>query len=321
MPNPLLQTYRDRSKKPPRNPGIAGVEEREIIIENPEMEHYAGANNAYRGTEQHGVKTDEHASIYDPGNDDAHHEDINPMSIEPTVQPIPVLVVNEYGKEERQFRAYQFLVQAQAQQIINAHPKRSRVTIRNVAQVSTSTGTLPSNIFLATTSSVNSGNGGTVNLPVTNPGWTGLMVTYTVSNLVLGAATDTRPKLQQTTDGTNWVDVPNSEKIFIANGTQTAFIPGPVSSRVRLAWTVTAGPVTSETITANVILFPIDVSDTVVGNPVYIGGDATLSLITGYRLDPGNELTLDTETEVWAMCAPGLQSSLQILDQYSVQLP
>lgn len=321
MPNPLLQTFRDRSKTPPRNPGIAGVEEREIIIENPELEHYAGTNNAYRGTEQHGVKTDDHATAYDPGEDDARNEIVSPTPLAPVVEPIPVLIVNDYGREERQFRAAQFPIGDRAQQVVSAHPKRSRVTIRNIAQVTTSTGTLPANIFLATTSSLNSGNGGTVNLPVTNPGWTGLMVTYTVSNLVLGAATDTRPKLQQTTDGVNWVDVPNSEKIFTANGTQTAFIPGPVSSRVRLAWTVTAGPVTSETITANAILFPIDVSDTVTGNPVYIGNDATLSLISGYRLDPGNEVTLDTESEVWAMCASGLSSTLQILDQFSVQLP
>lgn len=320
MVNPLIQTYRDRSKKPPRNPGIAGVEEREIIHDDPTLEHYAGSNNAWRGIEQHGVDAKSHASAYDHGDYSDDNDLVYPVELPEVVAAIPVEIVNQFGHEERQFRAYQFLVQAGAQQIVNAHPKRRRVTIKNPTQVSASTGTLPSNIFLANLTGTNSGNGATVNLPVTN--WTDLMVTYTVSAMVLGAATDLRMRLQQNTDGVNWVDVPNSEKIFLAPGTQTAFLNGPISSRVRLAWTVTAGPLTSMTGLANAILFPIDVSDTVTGNAVYIGPDATLSTITGYRLDPGAEITLDSETEVWAMCGTaGLQSTLQILDQFSVELP
>lgn len=192
MPNPLMQTFRDRSKRPPRNPGIAGVEERQIVIDNPEMEHYAGSNNAYRGTEQHGVKTDEHATAYDPGEHDGHSEVVSPMPIKAVVEPIPVLVVNEYGSESKQFRAYSFPVSARAQQIVNAHPMRKSVTIKN-----------------------------------------------------------------------------------------------PTAS----------------------------------ANPVYINSDSTLSLITGFPLDPGQEVLIYTETEVWAMCAAGQTATLRILDQYSVELP
>lgn len=317
--NPLIGLI-DTSKKTPVHPGIAGVEEHDPTHSDPTMEHYAGDNNAWRGTEMHGVATKEHAEAYDHGSANAENAPVVSYThIPEPKEAIDVRVVNEYAHEERTFRGIQFPVGPVAQQIVGAHPKRSRVTIKNIAQSSVSSGTLPSNIFLANLAGTNTGNGGTINLPITN--WTDLMVTYTISALVLGAATDVRMRLQQTTDGVNWVDVPGSEVTFTAPGTQTAFLHGPVSSRVRLAWTVTAGPLTSMTGLANAIVFPIDVSDTVTGNEVWIGHDQTVSSFTSYRLDPGSEITLTTERAIYAIASPNEQSLLQLIDEFSVEIP
>jgi len=318
--NPLLG-FIDASKRPPRNPGINGVTEREIITEEPVQEFYEGDNNAYRGTETHGVSTETHAKAFDPGSPDLG-EDHGNVYLDPpkAVDAIPVEIVNQYPREQRRHRAYSFPVSSNAQQIVTAHPKRSRVTIKNPVQTSVDTGTLPPNVFLSNLTNVtNDGNGSTVNVAAT--GWTDLMLTVTMTSVVLGAATNIIVKLQQTTDGVNWVDVPGSDLTFTVAGTQTAFIQGPVSSRVRLAWDVTAGPGTDFDGTGNLVVFPIDLTSANVGNEVYIGSDATLSTITGFRLDPGQELTLTSETEVYAMCSAGETSTLEILDEYSVELP
>lgn len=129
--NPLLGIM-DSSKRPPKHPGIAGVEDREIHLTDPTMEHYAGDNNAWRGTEMHGVATKEHATSYDPGvhsEENAHviSEHHDPIEHD----PIDVRIVNEFNEEVRDFRAVQFPVGAIAQAIVGAHPKRLKVLIRN----------------------------------------------------------------------------------------------------------------------------------------------------------------------------------------------
>lgn len=323
MPNPLLSFMRNVSKKPPRHPGIAGVKERDIIYTEPLEEAYEGDNNAWRGTEQHGVKSPQHATAYDTGDTQRDAENagvVDYAEIPEPVQAIPVEIVNQFARELRDHREYQFPVGANAQQIVGANDKRSRVTIRNIAQTTTPAGTLPPNNFMATMTNVtNDGNGSTVNLSAS--GWTDLMFTVTMTSVVLGAATNIIVKLQQTTDGVNWIDVPGSDLTFTAAGTQTAFIQGPVSSRIRMAWDVTAGPGTDFDGSGNVIVFPIDLTDTITGNEVFIGRDATLSTFTGCRLDPGQEITLAAETEVYAMCNSAETSLLQIIEEFSVELP
>lgn len=320
MPNPLVQFSEIVGRKTPRHPGVAGVKPE---ADTPESEeYYEGDNQAWRGTELHGVKSEHNSKAVEYGNRDAENAEVltKYAPAPDPVDPIPVVVVNEYSREQRRFRAASFPVRDQAQQIVGAHERRTRVLIRNISQTLTPSSTLPPNNFLATMNNVvNNGNGSTVALP--DSGWTDLLMTVTLSNVVLGGATNVIVKLQHTTDGVNWVDIPTSLLTFTAPGTQTAQITGPVSSRVRMAWTVTNGPATDIDGSGNVILFPINFNDVVTGNEVYIGSDASLSPITGYRLDPGQEITLSTETEVYAVCSTGETSLLNILDEYAVEIP
>lgn len=321
MPNPLVQFAGIiGGKRPPRHPGVAGVK---LEADTPEAEeYYEGQNQAWRGTQLHGVETETNSKAVEWGNRDQENAEVL-TQYDPApeqVDPVAVYVVNEYSREQRQFRAAQFPVRDTAQQIVSGHDHRSSVRIRNIGQTLTPSSTLPPNNFLATMNNVTTaGNGSTVALP--DSGWTDLLMTVTLSNVVLGGATNVIVKLQHTTDGVNWVDIPSSLLTFTVAGTQTAQITGPVSNRVRMAWTVTNGPATDIDGLGNVILFPINFNDVVTGNEVFIGQDASLTTFTGFRLDVGQEIVLSTETEIYAMCSPGETSLLNIIDEFSVEIP
>lgn len=192
MPNPLVQFGQHiGGKKPPRHPGVAGVKPE---ADTPESEeYYEGQNQAWRGTELHGVPTEHNSKAVEYGNHNAENADVVTKYAEPPnlADPVPVVVVNEYSREQRRFRTAQFSLRDRAQQIVGAHERRSSVRIRNMETV----------------------------------------------------------------------------------------------------------------------------------NKVFVGTDASMSVIVGYRLDPGQELSLKTETEVFAMCNIGETALLSILDEYSVEIP
>lgn len=128
--NPLM-AFIDASKKPPRNPGIAGVEEREINPDTPVLEYYEGDNNAWRGTEQHGVATKDHAKAYE--GEPLGENNTTTFVPEPKiVDPIDVRVVNEFPNEIRRARLFSYPVNDQPAQLVNARTSRYRLFIKNI---------------------------------------------------------------------------------------------------------------------------------------------------------------------------------------------
>lgn len=130
--NPLL-AFLDTSKRPPRNPGIAGVEEREIVLTDPELEYYEGDNNAWRGTEQHGVASQDHAKAYEvPAHNPDTAEIISPIPEEAPKDPIDVRVVNEYSSERRAWRTSRetLMPKQPPRQIVNRNENRSKLIIK-----------------------------------------------------------------------------------------------------------------------------------------------------------------------------------------------
>lgn len=96
MPNPFIKLGGQVQSKEPQ-------EHRPEPIA-PIPESYEGVNNPWRGTEDHGVAPTNTPAP--PGMDADTKAGIHYMPPEPEHDPIPVYVVNEYGKEMRKWRVY-----------------------------------------------------------------------------------------------------------------------------------------------------------------------------------------------------------------------
>lgn len=145
--NPLIG-FLDTSKKPSRNPGTNGVEERQLDPDTPTLEYYEGDNNAYRGTEMHGVATKEHAKAYEhQPTDNAPVTSYLPPPKE--AEPIDVRIVNEYARELRSGQLFSLPVTDTATRVVGIHDGRTKITIRNTG------GAAPSVVYLSTESTVN----------------------------------------------------------------------------------------------------------------------------------------------------------------------
>lgn len=145
--NPLIG-FLDTSKKPPRNPGTNGVEERQLDPETPTLEYYEGDNNAWRGTEMHGVKPIDHAKAYEiSAADNAPVISHTPVPHE--AEPIDVRIVNEYARELRTGQLFSLPVNESVTRVVGLHDGRSKLTIRNTGAA------VPAVVYLSTESSVN----------------------------------------------------------------------------------------------------------------------------------------------------------------------
>lgn len=124
MPNPLIGSARLNTGK--------RADDRPHAIP-PTPEHYAGENFQYRGTETHGVPVDESAEplhdLYE-NNASGRYE----PAPEP-VEPIPVFVVSQSGRELRRWRTGQEILDSTSalvtRMLVGRNPARNSVTVKN----------------------------------------------------------------------------------------------------------------------------------------------------------------------------------------------
>src|SRR5258706_16098733 len=99
MPNPFMRVGAAKSSKEPPD------YERPTGAVDPVPEGVSGAVFAYRGQETHGVPTTLSAHGGDPDEyADAARYDVHYVAPEDEVEPIPVRIVLDAGRELRRFR-------------------------------------------------------------------------------------------------------------------------------------------------------------------------------------------------------------------------
>lgn len=313
MPNPLMSAFqKNTSKKPPTNPGVTEPLE-------PVLEDYAGDNNAWRGTELHGVRGEHQAEAYDMADDKDTQEGYTYLPAESEVDPIPVRVVGEFSRERKRFRAYQYAVDSsKVHMIVGRHEKRQCVRIRNIPQVTTNNNSAPASEVITTqTNQVASGTSAEVTIPAT--GWTSIEFFLNVTSLT-GAAPDLTFTIEETIDGTNWATAATFTPNVTAAGYYSVDVTTPISTRVRVRWVLNSGSLTDLDFNVRSMRFPVSPTQTTVGQEVFIGHDLSLTTWNGYRLEPGQEMILSTEDEIYAICTSAESTNLEILDEFSVEL-
>jgi hypothetical protein len=95
----------------------------------PLPEAYVGVNNPYRGIEQHGVESPHRAQPVPGYGDTVQVEYESPA---PLQEPVPVIVVNESAKEERDWGATSFTVTDVCQQILGRDERRTVLKVLNL---------------------------------------------------------------------------------------------------------------------------------------------------------------------------------------------
>lgn len=125
MPNPLTRRQGNSSKTDVDRP----------VAVTPVPERVQGHVFAYRGMETHGV---------DPNNDPRDPEDYGwmegqrgtPIDFEPAPNPpdpIPVIIVQNAGRELKRFRTTRGSVDSRVQCVLGRDPLRRKVLIRNTS--------------------------------------------------------------------------------------------------------------------------------------------------------------------------------------------
>lgn len=122
VPNPLVQTQQNTGQPVQNRP----------VPEAPDLEHYAGHNNPYRGIEPHGVE---------PVNDPYDVPQIEPgdrvVTFEkpkPLPDPIPVKVVRE-GPDEivESIVRHEYAQISESRRLLNKNKERSTARITNLS--------------------------------------------------------------------------------------------------------------------------------------------------------------------------------------------
>jgi len=95
------------------------------------------------------------------------------------------------------------------------------------------------------------------------------------------------------------------------------------TARERLSWRSIQVPVTD--VKSQVVGRHEKRRNLIIRNPstssdVFIAEDQSVSTYTGYLLEQGQEITLRTTEEVYAVCAPGENTVLHIAYEYAVEL-
>lgn len=99
----------------------------------PVEEHYAGWNNPYRGTENHGVAPDAEALITDPVEWKGTPVELHAAAADP--DPVPVRIVNQAAKERAEFRTFGgFVGGGSRSPVLGRDENRSKVTIANTSE-------------------------------------------------------------------------------------------------------------------------------------------------------------------------------------------
>lgn len=285
---------------------------------DPEPEKVAGTVFPYRGMESHGVAPTQTPPEYIddqwPADDEAPHYVQGPTEDD----PLPVKVVNEYSRELRIIRPIPFLVTDKPKPILGRNECRRDLRIRN-SSTSTTVSNL-SGVDRVTTQTGLTGSGNTAEYVIPATGWDQLSFGQNITTLT-GTTPGVTIKIQETLDGTNWVDLitftaataPTYElkKTIVGSG-------GAPSNRIRVVWTTT-GTVTNLSFTIDVMRFPVVQGVTVGGgNNVYIG-ENSVAPSNGYLIPPGGEVyPINTEEEIWAVCETGKESTIYLLAELVV---
>lgn len=286
--------------------------------EMPRVERYAGHNNPYRGTEEHGVAPTEEWS------DVPRHATEAAVFLPPDEEqaPIPVKVVTESGSERVLWRGQSVPVGDTPTRVAGGHEKRRNLQIRNDGPNAVFLGSqgsdanpitgykLPSgqSVTLANTHddvwaiaaaavaaganapnhSVSfgtpgaitaSGTGGTVDLAAFGTDVSGIVVTVVVTALGVGPGQTADLVLQESEDGANWQDV--AARTVTAVGTWRMAFSGPMARYLRVIWRgVAGGGVTVGELRARVQTY----GESAAGNAA-IPQSAVLHVITEYAVD------------------------------------
>lgn len=119
MPNPLMT---NAGKTPTQK-----VQGHDKV--RPNTEHYAGVNNPYRGTQDHGVP------VKDTSHQIPDFNDPELVEYEDEVtehEPIPVRIVSESAREIRQWRQTQEYPRENPQRVVGEWDKRTSLKITNL---------------------------------------------------------------------------------------------------------------------------------------------------------------------------------------------
>lgn len=122
MPNPFIRLNAPVTSKEPQD-------RPEPIPPTPEQ--YAGENNPYRGIQDHGVPA---TNIPNPPGTMADTKaGVNYLPPERVMDPVPVEIVNQFGKEFRRHRVHRASVNNErGLQFIGRNDARTSILIRNV---------------------------------------------------------------------------------------------------------------------------------------------------------------------------------------------
>lgn len=119
MPNPFTRAGQTKQSTEPR----------EHVTPVPDS--FAPEFLPYRGTQTHGV-----APSQDSHNIPDHRDDARPVPVIPLPEkpePVPVVVISDTGRRIRQWRGHSTYATPSVAQIVGAHDKRTKVTIRNLS--------------------------------------------------------------------------------------------------------------------------------------------------------------------------------------------
>lgn len=117
--NPLISTRMNTGKQPQDRPQAIP----------PVPEEYVGDNNPYRGTESHGVaRTVEPTPIEGYG---ATQPGVTYVKPEKDEEPVPVRIVQSFGREIKDWRAHTGSVGTQGITILGRNEARSSVLVQN----------------------------------------------------------------------------------------------------------------------------------------------------------------------------------------------
>lgn len=134
MPNPLM-TNKGKTRT------------QEVQKHEPVIEQFAGENNPYRGTNDHGVPV----KVNPPEMPDWDNPEIVEYEAEERLpEPVPVRIVSESAKELRKWRHTNEFVDSTQRRIVGAWDKRTTLKIANQG---------PATVFIAPDSNVSAMNG------------------------------------------------------------------------------------------------------------------------------------------------------------------
>lgn len=202
-------------------------------------------------------------------------------------------------------------------QLAGANRNRRKLVIANNGDGDTTvTNTDNAGTDRVTTQANLTGSGNTAEYVIPATGWTDLTFGLNITSIT-GTTPSVTVKIQETLDGTNWVDLVT----FAAATTATYELKKTTtaaSNRIRVVWT-TSGTITDLDFTVDVMRFPVTrTSTTSAGNYVMLTRGSTDAFALGHRVLAGEQLELTHNDSVWALASSG-EVVVSVANEYVVE--